>query len=35
MAVRSEFRGKGIGTELIKTLLHQAKAKGQGNIVKR
>jgi ribosomal protein S18 acetylase RimI-like enzyme len=28
MAVRSEYRGRGIGTELLKTLLEQAKMKG-------
>ncbi|WP_379138801.1 GNAT family N-acetyltransferase [Paenibacillus sp. sgz500958] len=28
MALRSEYRGRGVGTELLKTLLEQAKTKG-------
>ena len=28
MAIRAEYRGRGIGTELLKTLLEQAKMKG-------
>jgi ribosomal protein S18 acetylase RimI-like enzyme len=32
MAIRSEYRGRGIGAELLKTLLEQAKVKGINTI---